>query len=164
MVKAQAGAVLVVIFILGIIIEVYYVLSFLSNQRTLADILEKTFFTGVITAILIIIAIVLMRQEGIAKRMKSGNFSIRPKSKKQLSKELSRLYSDLGALKILVNDNLIEQKEYDKRKAFIDQEIRKVKTEMRTAVDPDSECRIVSQEKGKEKPDKPTSSKTTEKS
>jgi cell division protein FtsL len=133
MAKAQAGPVLVVIFILGIIIEIYYVLSFLSSQRTLSDILEKTFFTGVITAILIIIAIVLLKQSAITERLRSASLSSGPRTEKQVRKDLNRTYSDLGALKILLKDDLLDKKTYEKRKKRLDEDVIRLKAEMKSA-------------------------------
>jgi cell division protein FtsL len=109
------------------------VLSFLSSQRTLSDILEKTFFTGVITAILIIIAIVLLKQSAITERLRSASLSSGPRTEKQVRKDLNRTYSDLGALKILLKDDLLDKKTYEKRKKRLDEDVIRLKAEMKSA-------------------------------
>lgn len=127
----QANKIPIVIFILGILLETYYILSLFSSQMTLSEMIEKTFFTGILTAILIVITIVLLRQDKITKGFKSGSFVSTSRSPKQVRRELSRLYSDLGATKILYNDGLMKQKEYDSRHLSLEKSVTEKKKELR---------------------------------
>ena len=129
--KMQANKIPIVIFILGILLETYYILSLFSSQMTLSEMIEKTFFTGILTAILIVITIVLLRQDKITKGFKSGSFVSTSRSPKQVRRELSRLYSDLGATKILYNDGLMKQKEYDSRHLSLEKSVTEKKKELR---------------------------------
>ena len=130
--KGQAGAILLIIFILGIVVEVYYIYSFIIYQTSLEDILEKTLTTGILTAMLIVLAILLIKQNIIAEQLKSLSLNRGARTSGQVRKELDKLYRDLGALKIVSMDNLIEEKEYLKKKAGIDKLVQEKKLELRT--------------------------------
>jgi hypothetical protein len=130
--KGQAGAILLIIFILGIVVEVYYIYSFIIYQSSLEDILEKTLTTGILTAMLIVLAILLIKQNIISEQLKSLSPNRGTRTSGQVRKELDKLYRDLGALKIVSMDNLIEEKEYMKKKAGIDKLVQEKKAEFRT--------------------------------
>ena len=132
--KAQVGAILLILFILGIIIELYYVMSFLQSELSFDQILEKTLITGILTSILIVLAILLVRQKDLIQqigqiRTLGTGGSIR--TPKQVKGELEKLYRDLGALKIVVMDNLMERREYEQKKSSIEALIDKKKQELR---------------------------------
>jgi hypothetical protein len=132
--KAQVGAILFILFILGIIIELYYVISFLQSELSFDQILEKTLITGILTSILIVLAILLIRQKGLMQQM--GQIRVLgtgggKRTPKQVRSELEKLYRDLGALKIVVMDNLMERRQYEQKKSSIEALIDKKKKELR---------------------------------
>jgi hypothetical protein len=131
--KGQVGAILLIIFILGIIIEVYYILSFLQSELTFDQILEKTLITGILTSILIVLAILLIRQKDLYHQIRNMPFRGGPsRTSKQVRNELETLYRDLGALKIVAMDKLMDRKEYERKKASLEAQIDKKRQELKS--------------------------------
>jgi hypothetical protein len=131
--KGQGEVILVVVFLLGIMVELFYIVSILSSETRFDLILEKTFLSGIITSILIILVIVLIRQRDLAEQfqqLKKG-FRKGPRTSRDVRRELAGLYRDLGALKIVAKDSLIDMEEYNKKKAALDARVKKKKEELR---------------------------------
>ena len=128
--KAQANIILIVIFVLGIVVEIYYISSFLASQTTLDDVLEKTFIVGVLTSILIVLAIIIIRQNDLVDRLSIMGFKQNPRTSREIRKELAHLYRDLGALKIVMNDNLMKESDYNHKKAALDAQVAEKKKEL----------------------------------
>jgi hypothetical protein len=128
--KAQANIILLVIFVLGIVVETYYISSFLVSQTSLDDVLEKTFIVGVLTSILIVLAIIIIRQNDLVDRLSIMGFKQNPRTSREVRKELAHLYRDLGALKIVSNDNLMKESEYNRKKAALDVQVLAKKKEL----------------------------------
>jgi len=122
--KGQTGFILLAIFILGMAVELYFVFSFFTSELTLAEVLEKTFITGFLIAILLVVAIMLLRQNKLARKLKQPIIGGSRRSSKEVRRELSQLYSDLGALKILYKDKLMNEKHYKEKKKLVDSEVK----------------------------------------
>jgi len=131
----------VTIFLLGVIISIYYIVSVL-NAPSVTVILEKTIITGVFIAILITIAIMLFRFMELRKEIESG--SIKPgapkphqRTAKDVKADMMKIYRDMGALKIVSKDNLIDKNMYDKEKKELDNRLVVFKKEYETFVNPE---------------------------
>jgi hypothetical protein len=130
--KGQGEYILLIVFVLGIIVELFYVINIITSDNSFDVILERTFIAGIITSILIILVIVLIRQRNLADQIRRMDFSKPERDPQLVRKELAGLYRDLGALKIMAKDGLIDKGEYSKKKAQIDSRIKKKKEEIKS--------------------------------
>lgn len=131
----------VTIFLLGVIISVYYIVSVL-NAPSVTVILEKTIMTGVFIAILITIAIMLFRFMDLRKEIESGSIKpgaakLRPRTAKDVKADMLKIYRDMGALKIVFKDNLIDKNMYDRERKSLDNRLVVFKKEYETFVNPE---------------------------
>ena len=130
----------VTIFLLGVIISIYYIVSIL-NAPSVSDILEKTILVGVFIAILITIAIMLFRFMELRKEIESGSIKpvakSHPRTAKDVKAEMMKIYRDMGALKIVSKDNLIDKGMYDRERKALDNRIVTLKKEYETFVKPE---------------------------
>lgn len=123
------------VFLIGIVVTVYYFVSVFLIETTFLGILEKTMLVGMIIAILMILAIVLLREKRIMGQMESMRgfgISKKPPSKrtlKDVKNDIMRIYRDMGALKIVFQDNLIDEENYKKQKNELDEKLKKLKDE-----------------------------------
>jgi hypothetical protein len=101
----------------------------------LSAILEKTILTGIIVAILIILAIVLFKEIELRDKVEAlREFGVaKPAGKrtaKDVKRDMMRIYRDMGALKIVVQDKIIDQQTYNKEKKELDENIKTLKKEL----------------------------------
>lgn len=128
----------VTIFLLGVIISIYYIVSVL-NAPSVTVILEKTILTGVFTAILIT-AIMLFRFMELKKEMdasKPGAPKPHQRTAKDVKAGMLKIYRDMGALKIVSKDNLIDKNMYDRERKSLDNRIVVLKKEYETFAKPE---------------------------
>jgi hypothetical protein len=124
---------IVTIFLLGIIIALYYMVSVMTAASVTA-ILEKTILVGVLIAILITIAIMLFRIMELKKELESG---VRPgaakapakRTAKDVKSDMMKIYRDMGAFRIVQKDNLIDKATYDKERKALDTRLAVLKKE-----------------------------------
>ncbi|MCX6817256.1 MAG: hypothetical protein NTU57_00165 [Candidatus Aenigmarchaeota archaeon] len=130
----------VTIFLLGVIISIYYIVSVL-NAPSVTVILEKTILTGVFIAILITIAIMLFRFMELKKEIdagvKPGVAKPHPRTSKDVKADMMKIYRDMGALKIVSKDNLIDKNMYNKERKELDNRLVVFKKEYETFVKPE---------------------------
>ncbi|MFH1236862.1 MAG: hypothetical protein V1648_00450 [Candidatus Aenigmatarchaeota archaeon] len=132
----------VTIFLLGVIISIYYVVSII-NAPSVTVILEKTILTGVFIAILITIAIMLFRFMELKAAIESGSIkpgakpAVHPRTAKDVKNDMLKIYRDMGALKIVSKDNLIDKNMYDRERKSLDNRIVVLKKEYETFVKPE---------------------------
>lgn len=131
--KGQAEAILVLVFVVGIVVEIYYIVTLLSSGARFEVILEKVMIAGIITVVLIVLVMVLMRQRDLTEQFRQmGKRIPKPqRTTKDVRRELAKLYRDSGALKIVLTDGLMEKGEYEKKKALLDAKIAKKKQELK---------------------------------
>ncbi len=133
--KAETEYVIFTVFLIGIVVAVYYLISVVTTGTNLVDILEKTILIGIIIAILIILAIVLFKEIELRDKvdvLKQAGVS-KPagwrRTAKDVKKDMMRMYRDMGALKIVLQDNIIDQATYNRERKELDRKIKDLKKE-----------------------------------
>ncbi len=132
--KTETKSIILTIFLIGIISCVYYLISVLSREMDPVDIVEKTMLVGIIIAILIILAVVLYKQIELIDWVDTvKEYGIlKPAAKrtaKEVKSEIMRAYRDMGALKIVLKDRIIDPKTYNREKKELDEKIEALKSE-----------------------------------
>lgn len=126
--RSRLGFILIIVFII-IILELYYILPLLISGEGLD---YGNLFNAVVTiTILLILLIVLLKQQKLSDKLRYLEVRKPERTEKNIRKELSAMYRDLGALKIVRNDGLMDKSTYDKKKDVIDEEIKKARKELR---------------------------------
>lgn len=132
--KTETKSIILTIFLIGIISCVYYLISVLSREMDPVDVIEKTMLVGIIIAILIILAVVLYKQIELIDWVDTvKEYGIlKPAAKrsaKDVKKDMMRAYRDMGALKIVLKDRIIEPETYNREKKELDEKIETLKRE-----------------------------------
>ena len=127
--RSRLGFILIMVFVIIIIAELYYILPLLTSGEELD---YGTLFNAVVTiSILLILLIVLLKQQKLTDKLRYLEVRKPERTEKNVRRELSAMYRDLGALKIVHNDGLMDKGTYDKKKDVIDEEIKKARKELR---------------------------------
>ena len=145
-VRSQGELILLTVFILGIVVELFYVVPVITTENRIEVVLERIFIAGIIISILIILVIVLLRQRNLIDKLRYLDLRRPMRTHADVRKELSGLYRDLGALKIVYKDGLIKGSDYAKKKKLVDELIKKKQAELQGI--------LKSEKKAKEKSEK----------
>ena len=131
--KTETEYAIFAVFLIGAIVAFYYLVSVFAEGINLTAILEKTILVGVIVAILTILAIVLLKEMELKRQMEElkqpAPKAAKKRTVKDVKEELMRLYRDLGALKIILHDNIIDEASYQKEKRALEKKINILKKE-----------------------------------
>jgi hypothetical protein len=143
--------VMLITFLVGIIGIVYFVTSLylLGSDPTLTGLpesylswmmLERVILIGMLTIILIIITYVLMMQKDIEESQAAGHGKAATpwRNEKDIRDDIMRYYRDMGALKIVLKDGVMDAKTYNERKKYLEDMVKKRKgqlQEIRHAID-----------------------------
>lgn len=125
--------VLFTVFLIGIIVAVYYLLSLFASEPSPAAVIEKMILVGIFISILIVLAIVLYKQIEIREEVRSISEGRAKGPRKRtlgdVKKDMMRIYRDMGALKIIMKDGIIEKSAYDSEMRVLDSKIKDLKKE-----------------------------------
>ena len=132
--KTETEYVIFTVFLIGVIAAIYYLISVMTAELDQTVILEKTILVGIIVSILIILAILLLKEIKLRDQvnMLSQSGASRPSGRrtaKDVKKDMMRLYRDMGALKIVYQDNIIDKATYDREQEELDKKIEELKKE-----------------------------------
>jgi hypothetical protein len=145
--KAAAGTrtdrVILIAFFAGMIGIVYFVMSLLmlGSDPMLAGMppsylswmaTERLIVVGMLIIILIIMTYVLMVQKSLEEsRAAEHDKAARPwRSEKDVREDIMRYYRDLGALKIVLKDGVMDAKTYNERKKYLEDMVNKRKKQL----------------------------------
>jgi hypothetical protein len=126
----QEEMILLFIFVVAIVVEMFYITPIVLTNASTEIVLDKIFTAGIMLSMLIILAMVLLRQKHLDEMFMNFGIKKHRKTANDIKKELSALYGDLGALKIVLKDGFLERKEYDKKKKLIEAKIKKKREEL----------------------------------
>ncbi len=140
---ARTDRVLIITFLVGVIGIIYFLMglfmfgsgagaagipeAYLSWMMT-----ERFMVTGMIFVILIILAYVLMAQKSL-EQSRAAEHERAPKpraNEKEIKEDMQRYYRDLGALKIVLKDGVMDPKTYNERKKYLEQMIKAKKKQL----------------------------------
>jgi hypothetical protein len=132
--KTETEYVLFTVFLIGVIVAVYYLLSLFASNPSPSVIIEKMILVGIFISILIVLAIVLYKQIEIREEVRSmaesgGVKAPKKRTVNDAKKDMMRIYRDMGALKIIMKDGIIEKKAYDEEMKMLDNKISELKKE-----------------------------------
>lgn len=132
--ETETESVIFTSFLIGIAAAIYYLFSLLISEISFEEIIEKTILVGIIIATLIILGIVLSKELEMKKRIKvleeSGVKKLeRKRTAKDVKKDMMRMYRDMGALKIVLQDNIINKETYNKERKELDKKVNILKKE-----------------------------------
>jgi uncharacterized membrane protein len=134
--------VILITFLVGVIGIIYFVTSlYLAGSDPMLIgipesylswmVLERLILIGMIVMILIIITYVLMEQRNIEESQVAGHEKPRPwRTEKDIREDLMRYYRDLGALKIVLKDGVMDAQSYNERKKYLEGMIKKKKQQL----------------------------------
>ena len=121
------------IFLIGIITSIYYLISVMTVGADAMAIFEKTILIGVIIAILIALAIVLLKQMELKEQIEAIRqpqpMAAAKRTAKDVKADMMRIYRDMGAMKIVLTDKLIDKATYDRERKDLDKRIVLLKKE-----------------------------------
>jgi len=128
------------IFLIGIITSIYYLISVMTVGADAMAIFEKTILIGVIIAILIALAIVLLKQMELKEQIEAIRqpqpMAAAKRTAKDVKADMMRIYRDMGAMKIVLTDKLIDKATYDRERKDLDKRIVLLKKEYEKLVKP----------------------------
>jgi hypothetical protein len=133
--KTEMEYLVLSLFIVGVVACIYYLISVLGAEVNEAVVIEKTILVSIIMAILITLVIVLLRQIDLRNELESLKESAtsrkeaRKRTEKDVKAEMMKLYRDMGALKIILHDQIISQQDYDKEKRLLEKKVKELKKE-----------------------------------
>ncbi len=140
---SRTDRVILITFLLGVIGIVYFVTSLflLGSDPSLVGMpesykswmmTERFILIGMIFVILIIMTYVLMEQKNLEEAHEAEKRRApRPQwSEKELKDDIMRYYRDLGALKIVLKDGVMDAKTYNERKKYLEEMVNKRKKQI----------------------------------
>ncbi|NIO22851.1 MAG: hypothetical protein GTN38_02375 [Candidatus Aenigmarchaeota archaeon] len=141
--RSKIDGVILITFLVGVISIVYFVTTIflLGSDPTFAGvqesylswmIMERLILVGVIIIVLILISYILLRQKGTEElhRARPEEKAKRMRSEKELKEDIRRYYRDLGALKIVLKDGVMDAKTYNERKKYLEDMIKRRKKQL----------------------------------
>jgi uncharacterized membrane protein len=139
--KTRIDNVIMITFLVAVIGIVYFVTSLflLGSDPTLTGlpesymswmVTERFVLLGILVVILIIMTYVLMEQKKL-EEVRSAQLQSRPwRNEKDLREDIMRYYRDMGALKIVLQDGVMDAKSYNERKKYLEDMIKKRKKQL----------------------------------
>lgn len=137
---AKTDRAVLITFILGIISIIYFIasISLLGSDPMLAGIpesylswmiLERLILIGIIILILILLTYILMKQRSFEETRRERPSPVEDKAEKlrrekAIREDIRRYYRDMGALKIVLKDGVLDPKTYNERKKYLEDMIR----------------------------------------
>lgn len=132
--KTESEYVIITVFLVGIIVAIYYLISVATSGVNAEVVLEKTVLVGIIISILIVLAILLFKEIDLREQIdavRQGGVSkpARKRTAKDVKKDMMRKYRDMGALKIIFQDKIIDKETYEKEIKELEKEVGSLKKE-----------------------------------
>ena len=133
--RTESEYLILSLFIIGVVACIYYLISVLGAEVDEAVVIEKTILVSIIMAILITLVIVLLKQIDLKnelENLKEGapqRKEARKRTAKDVKADMMKLYRDMGALKIILHDQIISQQDYDKEKRLLEKRVKELKKE-----------------------------------
>lgn len=135
---AKTDRAVLITFILGIISIIYFIasISLLGSDPMLAGIpesylswmiLERLILIGIIILILILLTYILMKQKSFEETRRESPVEDKAeklRNEKEIREDIRRYYRDMGALKIVLKDGVLDPKTYNDRKKYLEDMIR----------------------------------------
>lgn len=135
--------VILITFLVGVTGIIYFVMSLylLGSAPMLAGIpesylswmtVERLVLIGMLIIIFIIIIYVLMIQKGLEEsRAAEREKAPKPwRNEKDVREDIMRYYRDMGALKIVLKDGVMDAKTYNERKRYLEDMVKKRKRQL----------------------------------
>jgi hypothetical protein len=123
------------LFVMGVVACIYYLISVLGVEVNEMAVIEKTILVSIIMAILITLVIVLLKQIDLRNEMEALKESapsrkeVKKRTAKDVKDDMMRLYRDMGALKIILHDQIISQQDYNNEKRLLEKRVKELKKE-----------------------------------
>jgi|GEM_PF-2073128 len=143
MVHSKTDSAVLITFIIGVVSIVYFVTTMLligSDPLLLGIpasylswmIMERLVLVGMIIIVLILITYILLRQKTAEELEKTKHMdkAQKTRSENELREDVKRYYRDLGALKIVLKDGVIDPKTYNERKKYLEDMIKRRKKQL----------------------------------
>jgi hypothetical protein len=132
--RTDTEYVILTVFLIGIVSAIYYLISILTKEADSSLILERTILVGIIISILIILAIILLKDMELKDQLEAlkgagVSKAAGKRTAKAVKKEIMRMYRDMGALKIVLKDGIIDPETYTREKRELDQKVKTLKKE-----------------------------------
>jgi hypothetical protein len=128
--KKAVTRILMGVFLLGILVELFYVVPVIMGENEPQLVYERSLTAGITIAILIILVVVLNRQRRLTDRIKYLESQRPPRTEEDIRKEIAEMRRDINALQLVFEDGLIEKKEFRHKKKFLEKEIRNREREL----------------------------------
>lgn len=133
--KIRSENIVIFIFLIGILACLYYLFNLFGQELSEINVIEKTILVIIIICILIALTFTIRKQihlknelENIRESM-SKTKTIKKRSAEDVRKEIMRIYRDMGALKIILNDNLISKADYEAERKVLEKKVKELKKE-----------------------------------
>jgi uncharacterized membrane protein len=147
--RTRIDNVIAITFLVAVIGIIYFVTSLflLGSDPTLTGlpesymswmVTERFVLLGMLVVILIIMTYVLMEQKKLEQSSASQTAAKSWRNEKDVRGDIMRYYRDMGALKIVLKDGVMDAKSYNERKKYLEEMIKKRKKQLqdiRTSVD-----------------------------
>lgn len=144
-----AVRILIFVFVLGIIVELFYVVPLIIAENDPALVYERAITAGITISILIVLVVVLNRQRKLKEEIRSLESQVPPRTSAEVRKEMDVLKKDLNALDTVFKDGLMEKDEYEERKRFINGELKKKRLEAVNLERSERKARLKEKKEGK---------------
>jgi len=143
MVHSKTDSAVLITFFIAIISIVYFVTTvFLIGSDPLLIgipasylswmIMERLVLIGIIIIVLILITYILLRQKTAEELQKTRHVdkAQQKRNENEMKEDLKRYYRDLGALKIVLKDGVMDPKTYTERKKYLEDMIKRRKKQL----------------------------------
>ncbi len=122
---------MLITFVVGVVGIIYFLTSIflLGSDPMLTGvppsylswmIMERLILIGIVIIILILITYILMRQKNFEELHEKEHPKAKPwRSEKGMMEDIKRYYRDMGALKIVLKDGVIDAETYNQRKRYL---------------------------------------------
>ncbi|MEE9323759.1 MAG: hypothetical protein V3U72_04400 [Candidatus Aenigmarchaeota archaeon] len=141
--SARIDFAILITFITGIISIFYFIAITLlvDSDPTLTGmpesylswmIIERLILISIIIVILILVTYILLRQKSFEELEKERpeHKAKMARSKKGIKEDIMRYYRDLGALKIVLKDGVLDAESYNEKKKYLEEMIKQRKKEI----------------------------------
>lgn len=139
----KIDGVILLTFVIGVIAIAYFLttVSLIGSDPSLIGlpasylswmVMERLVVIGIIIIVLILITYILLRQKGFEEmhRAKPEDKAKQLRGEKEIKEDLMRYYRDLGALKIVLKDGVMDAETYNERKKYLEDMIKKRKKQL----------------------------------
>lgn len=140
---AKPDKAILITFIIGVVSIIYFItsISLIGSDPALVGIqesylswmiIERLILIGMIMVILILLTYILLRQKSFEElqRERPEEKAKRLRNEKEIRDDIMRYYRDMGALKIVLKDGVMDAEAYNEKKKYLEDMIKKRKKQL----------------------------------